>query len=153
MAMACSNDDANARLDISQSPSTTLDDAGDPRTVPARSPDSGPGNGLPSDVTIGGTSTGRLDASVLDATMPDGSSTDSAVPRGFTCNTDNDCAILNVGSCCGFFPRCANANATFTTPNCSSMTVGDCGFAPIDSCRCELNQCVSLQAGVPVKFP
>ncbi|HEX5661416.1 MAG TPA: hypothetical protein VFX59_29705 [Polyangiales bacterium] len=146
-AVACSDDGDRGRFDISQDPSSTLDDGGDPRRVPARSPDSGPGNGL-GDTTI----RDGLDASArLDATADaNPSAPDSATP--FRCQTANDCAILNVGSCCGYFPRCANSGAVFTQPDCSGV-VSTCGFPAIDSCGCEQGQCVSLQAGVRIDYP
>jgi hypothetical protein len=145
-AVACSDDGDRGRFDISQSPSTGMEDAS--RTV--RSGDGGPSNGIGGSTTI---MPRGLDASAgLDGATPNDDENDSG-SASFACQTANDCAILNVGSCCGYFPRCASSNAIFSAPDCSDGVVGACGFPAIDSCACELGQCVSLQAGVRVMYP
>jgi hypothetical protein len=151
-SFACSSDDERERVDITRDPSTA-DDAGDPRQVKPRSPDSGPGSAVGGNSTGGSTSPG-LDGGGLDAALSDANAntTDSAASSSFACQSDNDCAIVNVGSCCGYFPRCANADAIFPVPDCNGVS-SNCGFPSIDSCRCELGQCISLQAGVRVTYP
>lgn len=146
---ACSDDAPRDKYDLTQRPSTGLD-AGDWSELPPRS-DGGRLN------VIGYEGFGReeptaphdagslLDAS--DSSAGDQDASDGGAP--YACRTENDCAIRDVGSCCGYDPRCANVNAIFTRPVCNGMA-GVCGFAVIDSCACEQGTCVSLQAGVPV---
>ncbi|MET0285188.1 MAG: hypothetical protein ABW352_11990 [Polyangiales bacterium] len=154
LLIACSDDGDRARLDITQNPATTLEDGGDPRQVAPLPPGSKPGpaigvgaSGGSSPIDGGGFS---VDASVGEDDPVVG---DAGPPGQFSCKTNNECTIRNVGSCCGYFPRCANANAIFTPPSCSDGVAGVCGFPNIDSCRCELGQCVGLQAGTPVSYP
>jgi hypothetical protein len=150
---ACSDDADRGRFDVSQDPASTLEDGGDPRQVAPLPPGSGPGNVI----GVGGAGGSRpVDAGgALDATVEPTSPSagDGGVPGQFSCQTANDCTIRNVGSCCGYFPRCANANAIFTPPSCTDGVVGVCGFPNIDSCSCESGQCVGLQAGVRVSYP
>lgn len=68
----------------------------------------------------------------------------------YACKVNLDCTIKDVGNCCGYYPRCANANATFAPPVCTGGQAGVCGFPSIDSCECRQNTCVSLQAGNPI---
>lgn len=90
-----------------------------------------------------------VDASVPEPEpQPDaGSTTDasSADPR-FQCDSDADCAVKDVGNCCGYYPRCANVDATFERPSCEGRA-GVCGFPTIESCACRQNTCRSLQGG------
>jgi hypothetical protein len=154
-SVSCSSDD-RGHVDLSHDPSTALGDGGDTREVPPRDPDSGTGNVRGTD-TVGGGQTNRgLDAGVLDAAalpgnVADGGGRDSATP--YSCQTANDCAVRNVGGCCGYLPRCANANGIFTPPGCPGGMVSDCGFIEVDSCACELGQCVSLSAGIRISYP
>lgn len=150
--LACASDD-RGRFDLTQDPATAAGDAGDPRRVQAL-PDGSVANAVGSDVGDGRHPMTGMDAGTLDGGADDaGAAPDAAVGAAYACVTDNDCAIRNVGSCCGYFPRCANANAIFTTPSCAPGMGGTCAFPPIDSCRCELNACVSLRAGVRVNYP
>ncbi|KAH7350152.1 hypothetical protein B0T11DRAFT_290674 [Plectosphaerella cucumerina] len=78
------------------------------------------------------------------------SSANTVVPPHLVCKQDSDCVVRNVGNCCGYYPRCANANAVLPKP-CPGGGVGICGFPNIDSCKCGSNGgCVSLQGGSAV---
>jgi hypothetical protein len=68
----------------------------------------------------------------------------------FACEQASDCVVKDVGNCCGYYPRCANVNATFKRPDCSGGQAGVCGFPVIESCGCESNKCVSRQAGLQI---
>lgn len=64
----------------------------------------------------------------------------------FSCNTDSDCKIKDVGSCCGYRPACVNKDSkTFAEEvkaQCSKEgRVGICGFPSISSCTCTNNKC------------
>jgi hypothetical protein len=143
-AFACNSDDPHRDVvDLvgqTNDPSTALDSS-----APAPADGGGPIGMLPS--SSGGNGSRGMDASTRDAASPVEASTDAG-RSPYACETDNDCTIRDVGNCCGFYPRCANANAVFTPPDCSGGTVGACGFPAIDSCTCRQNLCRSLQAGV-----
>lgn len=65
------------------------------------------------------------------------------------CNTAADCAVKDVGSCCGYRPQCVNRDSE-TRPeavkaNCASEArAGICGFPMIESCECVQGHCAAL---------
>lgn len=68
------------------------------------------------------------------------------------CKVDADCAIKDVGSCCGAYPQCVNRDSpTFpeqVKAQCASegrMSV--CGFPSISGCRCVQGQCEGVNDG------
>jgi hypothetical protein len=64
----------------------------------------------------------------------------------FACKTDADCAVKNVGNCCGAKPACVNANSP-TDPEgvkaeCARKGImAMCGFKPIEGCQCVQGTC------------
>ena len=63
-----------------------------------------------------------------------------------SCKTDADCAIKDVGSCCGYRPACVNtASPTFpdrVKAQCAKEgRMGICGFPAITGCKCTAGQC------------
>ncbi|WP_460759825.1 hypothetical protein [Lysobacter fragariae] len=68
-----------------------------------------------------------------------------------TCKVDADCAVKNVGNCCGAFPACVNVNSP-TDPEgvkaqCAKQGMGSvCGFQEIAGCSCVKGHC-EAQAG------
>lgn len=64
----------------------------------------------------------------------------------FSCRTDADCAVKNVGNCCGAKPACVNANSP-TDPQgvkaeCARKgMMSVCGFKPVEGCQCVQGQC------------
>ncbi len=80
-----------------------------------------------------------------------GTGLDASNP-GRSCKTDSDCAVKDVGSCCGYFPMCVNKDAK-TDPaavraQCEKDgTASICGFREISGCQCVENQCESLTDG------
>jgi hypothetical protein len=63
-----------------------------------------------------------------------------------SCHTDADCAIKDVGSCCGYAPACVNkASPTFpdqVQAKCAQDgRMGICGFRAISGCTCTAGQC------------
>ena len=65
----------------------------------------------------------------------------------YSCQTDSDCVIKNVGECCGYYPSCTNkdafVNATFVNDICKAGGIGGiCGFPSIYSCKCKNNRCI-----------
>lgn len=66
-----------------------------------------------------------------------------------SCKTDSDCAIKDVGSCCGYNPRCLNKDSqTFpeqVKAKCANDgRVGICGFPAIAGCECVQGKCARL---------
>lgn len=86
-------------------------------------------------------------------------SSDSAEPQRVTdigsepslsCKSNADCAVKDVGSCCGYNPRCVNKDSqTFpeqVQAKCAKDgRVGICGFPSISGCECVAGKC----AGIP----
>lgn len=63
-----------------------------------------------------------------------------------SCKVDADCEIKDVGSCCGFYPRCLNKDSqTFpekVKAQCGKEgRVSACGFPAITSCECVQGKC------------
>jgi hypothetical protein len=117
-------------------------------------------SGAPRPQVPGGAS--DTDASIpLDAALPPTPTTTNsdASTRGdaalgsdagmnpYACRQASDCTIRNVGNCCGYYPRCVNANAILTPPDCSGGMAGVCGFPTITSCECRDELCVAQQNG------
>ncbi|WP_462115242.1 hypothetical protein [Lysobacter xanthus] len=62
------------------------------------------------------------------------------------CRTDADCAIKDVGNCCGSAPACVNVKAPVdpaaVKAQCAKQgRASICGFKPIESCSCVAGQC------------
>lgn len=69
-----------------------------------------------------------------------------------SCKLDADCAVKNVGSCCGYQPACVNANAQVdpqaVQADCAARGIaGVCGFVEIQSCACVNARCEAPPAG------
>lgn len=66
------------------------------------------------------------------------------------CQTDADCVVKDVGSCCGYYPRCVNAgyepDPEAVKDACAESGVsGICGYSVIDYCVCSNNACEGRQ--------
>ena len=65
---------------------------------------------------------------------------------GRRCRTDADCAVKDVGSCCGYRPQCLNKD-TPTFPEevkarcASAARVSTCGMLAVGGCQCVSGQC------------
>ncbi|MFT3805893.1 hypothetical protein [Arenimonas sp.] len=74
---------------------------------------------------------------------------------GVACESDADCAVKDVGSCCGYYPRCVNKDSATHPEQVQAQCAkegrtGVCGFAEVRGCRCENNECVNdTGGGVP----
>ena len=86
-----------------------------------------------------------------------------AVVLDKSCKSDADCAVKDVGNCCGYYPVCVNKDSP-TDPagvqaQCRAQgRVGVCGFPSIASCQCRNGQCESAGSGAirvdgPVPLP
>lgn len=76
-----------------------------------------------------------------------------AAPAGvvdFSCKTDADCTVKNVGNCCGAYPRCVNVDSP-TLPEqvkaacAANGQMGVCGFPSIAGCQCVAGTCAATE--------
>jgi hypothetical protein len=69
------------------------------------------------------------------------------VELDYSCNVDNDCAVKDVGNCCGAFPACVNKDSP-TDPaavkaECARQgQMSSCGFREVAQCDCRQGRCV-----------
>ena len=73
----------------------------------------------------------------------------------YTCKTDADCTIKNVGNCCGYYPACVNVDSpTFpeqVQAECAtSGRASICGFPSLSGCKCVQGQCEGVRTPAPV---
>jgi hypothetical protein len=66
----------------------------------------------------------------------------------YSCRTDADCAVKNVGNCCGYYPACVNVDSpTFPEQVKADCAKNDmmavCGFADIAGCQCIEGRCAA----------
>ncbi|MDO5505555.1 MAG: hypothetical protein Q4F49_04585 [Pseudoxanthomonas suwonensis] len=63
-----------------------------------------------------------------------------------SCKIDADCAVKNVGNCCGYYPACVNVDSP-TDPaavqaECARTGMASvCGFPEISACHCSSGTC------------
>jgi hypothetical protein len=73
-----------------------------------------------------------------------------------SCSVDADCAVKDVGNCCGYFPACVNAQAE-TFPEhvkaaCEAQGLSSiCGFEDISACACIEGRCEAAPGGAQVQ--
>jgi hypothetical protein len=80
----------------------------------------------------------------VPANPPAGTDRVAALDR--SCRTGADCAVKNVGNCCGYMPACVNTNAKpdpdAVQAQCAKQGMASvCGFQEIRSCQCVQGQC------------
>ena len=94
---------------------------------------------------LAGLLAGCAQASAIHADSPD--------PRIITsCKVDSDCAVKDVGNCCGYYPACVNKDSpTFAEEVAATCLknnqVGVCGFPVIKGCQCVEQRCVPGAGG------
>jgi len=69
----------------------------------------------------------------------------------YTCRTDADCAVKDVGNCCGYYPACVNKDSpTFpeqVKAECEKQgRMAVCGFPEIAACQCVQGRCAAAPA-------
>jgi len=72
--------------------------------------------------------------------------TTQATEVDYSCRVDSDCAVKDVGNCCGYYPACVNRDSpTFpeqVRADCERDGVaGICGFPDIQGCQCVESRC------------
>ena len=84
------------------------------------------------------------------ATPPRGAETPRAatgpLQPDLSCKVADDCAVKNVGNCCGYFPACVNKDSAVdpdaVRAECERTgTSSVCGFQDIQACDCAQGQC------------
>ncbi len=76
----------------------------------------------------------------------------AAEELGRSCATDSDCAVKDVGNCCGAYPMCVNKD-TKTDPAAVRAQCGKdgmasiCGFQEVSGCQCIKGQCENISSG------
>jgi hypothetical protein len=68
-----------------------------------------------------------------------------------SCKADTDCAVKNVGNCCGEMPACVNKDSPTDPAAVQSQCAKDgrmgvCGFREISSCSCNAGRCEPADA-------
>jgi hypothetical protein len=75
-----------------------------------------------------------------------------------SCKVSADCAVKNVGNCCGAMPACVNKDSP-TDPaavqaQCQAKgMMGVCGFREISACQCDNGQCVEASSSSDLRGP
>src|SRR5687767_3757454 len=59
----------------------------------------------------------------------------------YACTQDADCVVKNLGSCCGYNPRCMNERSAPVPEQCGEGMMGACGFPEISHCACQESRC------------
>lgn len=74
----------------------------------------------------------------------------------YSCKTDADCSIKDVGNCCGSYPACVNKDSATDPAGVMAQCKADgmssvCGFPSISSCQCVQGRCSgsSIAGGLP----
>jgi len=70
-----------------------------------------------------------------------------------SCRSDADCAVKDVGSCCGAMPACVNRNARTDPAAVQAQCAQDgrasiCGSAEISACSCVRGTCTAQQTHI-----
>ena len=71
-----------------------------------------------------------------------------------SCRVAADCAVKNVGNCCGAMPACVNKDSAVDPAAVQSQCAKDgragvCGFREIESCSCNAGRCEAAEAFMP----
>lgn len=70
------------------------------------------------------------------------------------CRTSADCAVKNVGNCCGAMPACVNKDsptdpAAVQAACAAKGMMSVCGFKEISACQCDNGQCAPASDAAP----
>lgn len=85
------------------------------------------------------------------AAVPDSKPAVDRVPAeigevDYSCKVDADCAVKNVGNCCGYYPACTNIDSPTFPEQVQQRCAADgtssiCGFREISACQCVQSRC------------
>ncbi len=97
-------------------------------------------------------------ASIAPAVEPVTTAAAAASPAevDYNCRVDADCAVKDVGNCCGRYPACVNRDSpTFpdrVAAECARTGMsGICGYPEISSCRCVEQRCAAVTGSAEVR--
>ncbi|MCB1560060.1 MAG: hypothetical protein KDI75_03000 [Xanthomonadales bacterium] len=95
----------------------------------------------------GGGSTDVSGATVSASEKAQAPSTDTTrIEIDYSCNSNDQCVIKDIGSCCGYRPACVNIDsptdpATVKAACEREGTASICGFPAISACQCVESRC------------
>ena len=74
----------------------------------------------------------------------------------YSCTSDDQCAIKNVGNCCGEYPACVNVDSPTFPQQVKAACEREgrmavCGFPEIAGCRCIDQRCAPVHGAGPVR--
>ena len=89
----------------------------------------------------------RMSTPMPPQVLPPQASSSDAVTIDYACHVDSDCAIKDVGSCCGAKPACVNkdspADPAGVRAQCAKEhLISSCAIRSITQCGCEQHHCV-----------
>jgi hypothetical protein len=92
-------------------------------------------------------------APIASAAAPAPQAADKPAAPDRSCKADVDCAVKDVGNCCGRMPACVNANAAVdpaaTRAWCASQGIAStCGFVEVTACQCVAGTCQAATGAV-----
>jgi hypothetical protein len=92
--------------------------------------------------------TATIAAAAPDAPPPFSSDLDAHAGLRLDCRTDTDCAVKDVGNCCGTYLACVNADspvdAAAVARECEDKGMaGVCGYPVIQGCICSAGTCTA----------
>lgn len=72
-----------------------------------------------------------------------------------SCKTNSDCAVKDVGNCCGTYPMCVGKDAKTDPAAVRAQCAKDgmasvCGFQEVSGCQCVKGQCENISNGAAV---
>ncbi len=87
-------------------------------------------------------------------TMERASSINASNPNR-SCKTNSDCAVKDVGNCCGTYPMCVGKDAKTDPAAVRAQCAKDgmasvCGFQEVSGCQCVKGQCENISNGAAV---
>lgn len=70
-----------------------------------------------------------------------------------SCKTDADCAVKNVGNCCGYYPACVNKDSPTFPEQVKAQCEREgrmaiCGFREIAACTCNQGRCDAVSDSI-----
>jgi hypothetical protein len=143
---------ADARASDATPPATPTPRGSSDET--ADSPDATqPEAGAPTADTAIDSAATTKDADSVGAGTPASSiATDAPGEVDYSCTTDADCSVKDVGNCCGYYPACVNTNSpTFpdqVKAQCEKQGMSSiCGYKEITACTCVEGRCDAADAG------
>lgn len=91
-------------------------------------------------------------AAAPERSPPDPAAIEQPPEPDRSCQVDADCAVKNVGNCCGYYPACVNVDAETFPEQVKAACEREgrmaiCGFPEIESCRCVSQRCEAAPTG------